>query len=302
MATDGVKIIDGDLAHDTYSQFMDLYDSGADFDIINANFPIVPTEDYDDFDLEIYVTACTLALWEIGLMTDDKLQYVKSVIDKGACVKNWTNINEKHGKTRQKELDKFWKKISQKNTKVRKRKKYIKITNLHFQPNDLLTFQLKDGNYCAVVCAEIDQQRGQCNYILIPTTYKSTQKPTVNDLLHSEILGIHYGCGSNYRQTTKAQQPGIERIWDYLEDTNCNFFFGLVQHAVNHKDFYKFKEKFEKIGSLQIIDGLKNTGSFSYEDSFECFENIFGDLENEIEAFHYKKYPVKVLCDILEND
>ena len=29
MATDGVKIIDGDLAHDTYEYIMELYDSGA---------------------------------------------------------------------------------------------------------------------------------------------------------------------------------------------------------------------------------------------------------------------------------
>ena len=29
MATDGVKIIDGDLAYDTYEHIMELYDSGA---------------------------------------------------------------------------------------------------------------------------------------------------------------------------------------------------------------------------------------------------------------------------------
>jgi hypothetical protein len=34
MATDGVKIIDGDLAHDTYEYIMELYDSGASAEII----------------------------------------------------------------------------------------------------------------------------------------------------------------------------------------------------------------------------------------------------------------------------
>ena len=34
MATDGVKIIDGDLAHDTYEYIMELYDSGASGEII----------------------------------------------------------------------------------------------------------------------------------------------------------------------------------------------------------------------------------------------------------------------------
>ena len=37
MATDGVKIIDGDTAHDTYWGIMDLYESAADFNTIKKN-------------------------------------------------------------------------------------------------------------------------------------------------------------------------------------------------------------------------------------------------------------------------
>lgn len=297
MATDGVKIIDGDTAHDTYWGIMDLYDSGADFGIINKEFPLVLAEYFDDFDNEIYVTACGLALWEIGQMTEDKLTYIKSIIEKGACVKVWTEeYDPKEGKARQKELDKFWRKISQPNTKVRARKKYRKITNFYFQPDDLLTFRLKDGNYRAVVCATIDQYRGQCNYILVPTTYNSSKKPTAEDLEDKEILGRQIGSGYD-QQMTKEQQPGIERIWEYVGG-NCNFFFGVVKLAVDHKDFINFKDKFEKVGSLQIVEGLKQTGSFGYEETFERFEDIFGDLENHLKVFQYKKYPVKILCDI----
>jgi hypothetical protein len=296
MATDGVKIIDGDTAHDTYWGIMDLYDSGADFDIINKEFPLIQVDYFDAFDNEIYVTSCALALWEMGQMTDEKLAYVKSIIDKGASVKEWAENNEKDGKARQKELDKFWKKISQTNTKVRARKKYRKITNFYFQPDDLLTFQLKDGNYRAVICASIDQYRGQCNYILVPTTYNSNKKPKVEDLKDKEILGRQIGSGYD-QQTTREMQPGIDRIWN-LNGGNCNFFFGVIQLAVDHKDFINFKEKFEKVGTLKIIDGLKKMGSFGYEENFERFETIFGDLENHIKIFQQKKYPVKTLCDI----
>ena len=297
MATDGVKIIDGDTAHDTYWGIMDLYDSGADFEKITAEFPLIQVEYLDDFDNEIYVTSCALALWEIGQMTKDDLIYVKSIIDKGACVKVWSEeYDPKEGKARQKELDKFWKKISQTNTKVRARKKYRKITNLYFQPDDLLTFQHKDGNYRAVVCASIDQYRGQCNYILVPTTYNSSKKPTVGDLKDKEILGRLIGSGYD-QQTTKEHQPGIERIWNYVGG-DCNFFFGVVKLAVDHKDFVNFKDKFEKVGSLKIVEGLKQTGSFGYEGSFERFEDIFADLENHIKVYQYKKYPVLTLCDL----
>lgn len=57
MSTDGTKIIDGDTAHDTYWGIMDLYDSGADLEIILAKFPLVQKEFYDEFDNEIYVTS-----------------------------------------------------------------------------------------------------------------------------------------------------------------------------------------------------------------------------------------------------
>ena len=54
----------------------------------------------------------------------------------------------------------------------------------------------------------------------------------------------------------------------------------------------------ERVGSLQIIDGLKQTGSPSYEGDFERFEEIFSDLDNHIKVFQYQRYPVKTLCDI----
>lgn len=296
MATDGVKIIDGDTAHDTYWGVMDLYDSSGDFEAINKEFPLIQADSFDEFDNEIYVTSCALALWEIGKLTQDELVYVKAIIDKGACVKEWATNDEREGKARQKELDKFWKKISQTNTKIRARKKYRKITNFYFQPDDLLTFQLKDGNYRVVICAEIDQCRGQCNYILVPTTYNSSKKPTADDLKDKEILGLHIGTGYD-QKTTKEMQPGIERIWN-LSGGNCNFFFGVIKRAVDHKDFINFKDRFEKIGTLKIIEGLKKTGSLGYEENFERFETIFGDLENHIKIFQYKKYPVITLCDI----
>lgn len=41
MATDGIKIIDGDLAHDTYEYIMELYDNGASAEIIKKEIPFI---------------------------------------------------------------------------------------------------------------------------------------------------------------------------------------------------------------------------------------------------------------------
>lgn len=298
MATDGVKIIDGDLAHDTYWGIMDLYDSDVDIATIQKEIPFERSEygGEEDFYHEIFVTSYALAFWEIGELTPKILQEVQSVINVGAGVKIWTQeVDEKEGKARQKELDKFWKKINQPKSKIRTRKKYRKITNFHFQVNDLLTFKLKDNFYRAVLCASIKQYRRECNYMLTPTTYKSKKKPTLEDLFNYDISGITIGAGYN-KETIIEMQPGVETLWNLFPSCG-KFFFGLVELGVDHKDFIDFKNKFEQIGTLKIKNSFKKAGATGGLSSFERFEDIFKDYDKEQKIFGYKKFPVRLLCD-----
>ena len=100
MAVVGTKIIDSDTAHDTYWGIMDLYDKGIELKMILDEFPMKTQECFDDFDNEIYVTSCGLAYWEIGLMTPKRIEYIKEIINKDACVKKWFSYSEKEGKSR----------------------------------------------------------------------------------------------------------------------------------------------------------------------------------------------------------
>src|SRR5688572_7610782 len=259
MATDGIKIVDGDTGHDTYWGIMDLYDSGADSEKIENEFPLVQSDYVDDFENEVYVTSCGLALWEIGLMTQDKVNYIQTVIDKGATVTEWSRENEKDGRARKRELEKYFQKISHVNNKVRPRKKYRKITHLHFQDNDILAFKVRDGKYRAVICFMVDQYRGQCNYNLVLTTYNSSIEPTADELLKAEILGIDITSGFSPSQTI-LQQPGIEKLWKFAGGIN-NHFFGLATTAVSHADFINFKGNFEVTGTIKIKEGLNRIGS-----------------------------------------
>lgn len=298
MATDGIKIIDGDLARDTYDQIMDLYDSDANIETIKKEVPFVK-DDYGidtDFYHEIFVTAYALAFWEIGELTDAILIEVKRVIDLKAGVKVWTEeCDENEGKKRQKELDKFLKKISEPNPKIRKRKKYKLIKNFYFQPDDVLAFQLSDQNYYAVICAKVTQQRGQCTYDLVATTYKGKTKPTIDDLKNCFIAGHKIGSGSDLK-TTLLQQPNVDEIWRYAKQDN--FMFGLSYHLVTHRNIISFKDKFEVVGKLKIKESFKKDGSYGYESSFDRFENIFSDLDNRMKVFGEQKYPVTLLCEI----
>jgi hypothetical protein len=297
MATDGIKIIDGDLARDTYGQIMDLYDSDASIETITKEIPFFK-DDYgadSDFYHEIFVTSYAFAFWEIGELTENILDEVKRVIDVKAGVKVWTEeCDENEGKKRQKELDKLLKKISQPNQKIRKRKKYRIIKNLYFQPDDVLTFQLSDKNYYAVICAMVTQQRGQCTYDLVATTYKGKEKPTINDLKSCHIAGRRIATGYDFK-TILLRQPNVDEIWEYTKQDN--FLFGLPYHLVTHKDIISFKDNFEVVGKLKIKESFKQSSGYGYEESFDRFESIFIDLDKHMEIFREQKYPVSLLCE-----
>lgn len=299
MAIDGVKIINSDLAHDAYWGIMDLYDSGIDFAHIEERFPLNKLDYFDDVDNEIYITACALAYWELGKLTPEMLLLVKAVIEKGAGVELWIENSDKEGKARKRELENFWKKVSHENAKIRQPKIYRKITSLLFRPDTLLTFQLANHNYVAIICIDVVQRRGRCSYLFARTTYNNIKRPTLADILEVDIVGRRMGTGYD-QQTTKEMQPGVERVWNFeYEGGNCNYFFGISQFIIEHKTLINFTKKFQNIGSLKIIPGLKMAGSTSVMSSFEEIENEFADLENRIKVFGEKKYPAKILCENL---
>lgn len=295
MAIDGTKIIDGDTAHDTYWGIMDLYDSGAELQMILNEYPLEQRKYFDDFENEIYVTSCGLAYWELGIMTSERIEFIKEIISKEACVKEWASYSEKEGKSRRSVLKRYLNKIEKQNEKIRKPKKYRKITNFIFNENSVLAFQLSNGAYAATCCIKIDQYRGSCNYWLVPITLKSNTKPRINEIIESEILGRTIGSAFS-REQTQASQPGIEKIWNYIGG-KPNFRFGFAIQAVEHKNLLNFKNRFEKIGQLDIIEGLKEIGSFSGEDSFERYDETYTGLDNQIKVFGYQKYPIRIVIN-----
>ena len=172
MATDGVKIIDSDLAHDTYWGILDMYDNGIDIESILKEYPFQQQDCYDDFDYEIYLTSLALAFWEIGIMNDSLLAHVKNVINKETSFRIWSEeSDEKLAKQRWQILNRFIKKISSRKNKVRKPMKYRKVKNFHFNTDDLLTFKLEDNLYRAIICTKTVQYRGECSYYFVDTTY-----------------------------------------------------------------------------------------------------------------------------------
>lgn len=293
MAIDGIKIIDSDLAHDVYGEFMDLYDADVEIAEIKQKIEKWLDEDLDESEFEIFITAYALALWETGNLTGDIFNEVQNVIDNGAGVAMWlAECGEDEAKNRQKVLEKFLNKISSPKKTPRKRKKCKKITNFIFQTNDVVTFQVSDKSFRAAILASIFQYRGMCIYQFIPTSYMSPGKPTEPDIKNSSVFINKMGCGYN-RETVKQMQPGIEKFWASDNKFSIPFMLGLSLYGIEHKDLINFSEKFEVIGNVKIRDHFKEVGSLGYEDTFEDFSERFKDIINR-EVKIFKKEMVNI--------
>lgn len=302
MATDGVKIIDGDTAHDTYWNIMDLYDSGATAETIRTKVPFPQVDYYDDFDYEIYTTAYALAMWEIGFITEEVIQEVKKVIDKGACVKIWTEEHDaKSGKQRKKELDKLWNKITSENAKVRKRKKYKLIDKFLFDINDVLAFKLSDKHFHVTILLNVTQYRGECTYKFGKILYKSQTLPTIEEIKNSQIVGRKIPSGFGMDMTSilamgfeeLQKQGGIDEVLKREAERTGSYEIGMNMTGIDHRELINFTDKFTKIENLNLKEVCKQMGSLGGASTFDELTREFKDLGNYIKVFQEGTFEIK---------
>ena len=278
MATDGVKIIEGDLAYDIYGHFMDMYHKGTDIQTLKERFTDYKEDcSFDKFDYEICVTAYALAFWEIGELTEEMLNEVKTVIAEKATVTYWTNhMGERAGNERQKELDKLLKKISLSNPKPKKREKYIEQIDL-FNQGDVLSFQYPDKTYGVAFVAFIDKSTRFHGYSLCRTTYKSELQPTISDFVQNATF---------YAGEVPSSNGMALLAW-------CN--------ELEHRDFSKFASSFSKIGRIQF---QLETGQSIITTDFQVFCDN-SRLESEISytkkiGMQVEEYPISKFIKIIE--
>jgi len=305
MATIGVKIIDGDTAYDTYQGILDLYDDGESLETIHARYPFSAYDELDDFEYEIYVTACALAFWEIGAMTKSMVDEVKKVIEKGACVRDWTaEVGPKVGKARQQELEKLLQKISAENLKVRKRKKYRTITTFLFNTNDVLAFKLADDKYHATILLDISQDRGTCFYNFARVWYAGEELPSLETIQNSEIIGTKYQAlsKSQIEEIVAIHSEKIHKLNINLnallhaeaEKTNA-LVIGLDKLGIEHRYLKGMVDKFQKIGEISIKPEYFVAGAYTITGNFESFSRFFLTLEDHMPPRKIEQFKIRDL-------
>ena len=210
-------------------------------------------------------------------------------------MQDWAKNDPKAAKTRQKELERLWKKISRLNTNIRKKKKYKKVTNLLFVENDLLCFQLPDKHYYVTSVLEVEQYRGNCIYRFSITTYKSLKKPTIKDVEREFVYG---------RYDQMYDGTGVEIIEDFADfikkqkKSSKKFFISLCKTGVEHKLLKTFAGLFEKIGELVIKPSYKeHTSVGGLSEALDVFYMHFEQQEADFNFFKLDRIPIKYLTE-----
>lgn len=271
MAVFGAYIIDSDLSIGTYNGILNLYHNGADNQSIESVYPLKEWEEHDAFDNELYVTACALGYWEIGLLNEQRLNFIRSIIDKGVSVKFWNEESEKSGARRKKELDWFWKKITKPKKTIVKRRCLRKIKYL-LNHDDVIQITLPDNKYSVFICVDVDESGNRTHYELTPTNWLNKSAPFGGQLT---ALQVHVRAIATSATEVEiiSTNPGIESVWKFSDKKSLYRLIGIsVPPSLLRK------VTFEKIGKLSVHPWIKKFASIAIPGPFRPLNNyLAGD-------------------------
>jgi len=143
---------------------------------------------------------------------------------------------------------------------------------------DLLTFKAADERYKVMLCTSTNKDKSPHNFTFAALTYDDKEKPTVEKILHSDFWGI----GNTKNDYFKYSDIELNQMWRLHPDIKP-FYLGSYGLVIWRKDFLKFRDNFELISYLKIVDNLDKNGNGSMNASdWEFIKDFFANKINSI--------------------
>ncbi|WP_293953802.1 MULTISPECIES: hypothetical protein [unclassified Sphingobacterium] len=144
-----------------------------------------------------------------------------------------------------------------------------KITDIN--RGDLLTFKAADNKYKMLLCTNTRKDRSPQWFTFAALTYDSFEKPTTSNINKIEFFGI----GNRKCEYFKYSDNELDKMWSIHPETRP-YFLGSYGFLIFRKDFMKFRDNFEIIGTLNVIDHLDKNGNGSMNISnWELIKDFF---------------------------
>ncbi len=151
-----------------------------------------------------------------------------------------------------------------------------KITDIN--RGDLLTFKAADNKYKMLLCTSTRKDRSPQWFTFAALTYDSFEKPTTSNINNIEFFGI----GNRKCEYFKYSDNELDKMWSIHPETRP-YFLGSYGFLIFRKDFMKFRDNFEIIGTLNVIDHLDKNGNGSMNISnWELIKDFFANRINSV--------------------
>lgn len=135
---------------------------------------------------------------------------------------------------------------------------------------DLLTFKAADNKYKVLLCTSTYKDKSPKYFIFALLTYNSLDKPTITNIVDCDFWGIGNRKDNHY----KYSEIELNKMWSIHPETK-SYFLGSYGLVIWRKDFMRFRDNFEIIGNLRIVDNLDKNGNGSINVSDWTFLNQF---------------------------
>jgi hypothetical protein len=147
----------------------------------------------------------------------------------------------------------------------------IKIQSL--SPGDVLSFVADDNKYKAMLCTSIQNNRSPQHCIFAATTYSSDNKPSLEDILHSDF----YGVGNTKNEYFAYTESELKNMWTIHPEVKP-YFIGSYSFIIWKKNLRRFQSNLELVGNLGIISNVDLHGNAGVNaSSWDFLRQFFTD-------------------------
>jgi hypothetical protein len=165
-----------------------------------------------------------------------------------------------------------------------------KIKNIN--QGDVLTFKASDSKYKLILCTSINKARSPHHYTFAVLNYSSDTKPAINDILACAF----WGCGNTKNDYFKYTDEELAKIWAIHPEIKP-YFLGSYGLIIWRADFLTFRDNFELIANLLILDNIDKNGNGSMNvGSMKILDELFVHKLSALETTRgQKKFKVTAI-------
>lgn len=186
MGTWSASIFGNDTSLDTKDEFFERYNQGEEPEDIKKDL-LLDIDDEDRFNVMFALAQC---MWEVGQLDEPFLSDIEKVIEskEDLAVLEELGADKSFIKQRTAHLEKFFKKISIKKEKPKKRVAPPIPVESKYRNGAVMAFQYEDGRYGALIAVDSKFYDKETYYSYIQTDIKMSRKPSIDDVRKARII------------------------------------------------------------------------------------------------------------------